>query len=87
MYAQPILDSREVVKGPCGSLLQPPMDSGGAHTATSLDQAQRKPDQGSEAPEINLDLADQKNSDQISLQELIPTVPQKAIYCHLFWDM
>jgi hypothetical protein len=40
------------VEGPCGSLLQPPIDSGGAYTATSLDQA----------PEINLDLPDEKKA-------------------------
>ena len=76
MYAQPILDSRQVVEGHCGSLLQPQINGGGACTATSLGQVQRKPDhdQWSEAPEI----CQIKKSDQISLKELIPTVPKKA---------
>ena len=41
MYAQPILDSRQVVEGHCGSLLQPQINGGGAYTATSLGQVQR----------------------------------------------
>ena len=75
MYAQPILDSRQVVEGHCGSLLQPQIN-GGACTATSLGQVQRKPDHDhwSEAPEI----CQIKKSDQISLKELIPIVPKKA---------